>query len=115
MRKYENILNESFESKFWNGFGGSEESVYKIHFITKDNKLIKEAVEIGRYSGSNYAGEGTIYEKGEVIADAIKRNNLENNVEYILVENYGYRSWAHQPEITWNKCVVYQNGVDFNL
>ena len=113
MKKYPNILNESFENKFWNGSGGSEESIYKIHFITKDNKLILEAVEIGRYSGSNYSGEGTIFEKGEVISNAIKKHNIENNVEYILVENYGYRSWVHQPESQWSKMVVYKKGEDF--
>ena len=114
MKKYSNILNESFENIFKNGSAGSQESVFSIDFISKDGKMISDAVNIGRCSESNYSGESTVFYAGEKVKDAIQRLNV-TDLEYIIVKNKGYRSWAHQPEITWNKCVVYQNGVDFNL
>ena len=115
MKKYKEILNETFESKFWNGSGGSEENIFKIHFVLKNGDLINEAVEIGRYSGSNYSGEGTIYEKGEKIIDAIYRNNCKDEIEYIVIVNYGYRSWCHQPERSWNRMQIYKINEDFNF
>ena len=114
MKKYENILDLSFESIYKNGSAGSQESIFEIDFVCTNGDYFPNAVNIGRVSESNYSGEETVVYKGEKILDSINRLNIKD-IEYIIVKNKGYRSWVHQPESQWNKCVIYKNGKDFNL
>ena len=113
MKKYENIINESFNNIFKNGSAGFEQNMFQIDFILKNYDIIPDAVEIGRVSESNYSGEYPVIYEGEKISESIKRHNCKNDIKYILVHNWGYKQWAHQPEKHWKYCVVYIAGEDF--
>ena len=115
MKKSKNIINDKYYNVFKNGSGGSEENIFRIDFVLKDNSIISDAVKIGRVSESNYSGENTVIYEGERIIDSINRNNCKDEIEYILIVNYGYRSWCHQPERSWNRMQIYKINEDFNF
>ena len=111
----EDILIQSFEDRYWDGSLGSDEDIFKIDFIFEDGEIIKNAVKMGEYSGSNYAHSSTVDVKGETIAEAIDRLNIANKLQYIAVYNKGYSNWEGSPVERWDNLTIYSLPPEVNI
>jgi len=104
------LIKRSFQNKFWDGAGGSDEDIHEVFFYNK-GILHKDVVRVGEYSGSNYAHSQKIDLPGETLAEGIYRfNQIEPICEdfCIIVKNKGYYNWSGSPYRRWYTVTVYQ-------
>ena len=104
----ENVLKKDFQNRYWDGSLGSDENKFQIDFVLTDDNVIKNAVQIGQYSGSNYANSSTVDYRGETIAEAIDRLDIGDKIKYIVIYNKGYSNWAGSDCESWNNLIIYR-------
>ena len=104
----DSLLKDKFWNYYWDGAGGCEYRHYRIDFVKKDGGIIKDAVIIGSYEGSNFAHSITYEKEGESIVEAIDRLKIENEINYVVIYKNGYRSWVGQKYKEWNSVNVFK-------
>ena len=99
-------LEKTFQETYWDGSMGSNKDQIEVFVWDMKNGLKKLHINIGEYSGSNYAHSDTTNQEGERLIDALLR--LDTCPTHIAIRNWGYSSWEGSQSSHWDRLKVYR-------